>query len=59
MAMWQFAVLSGLPRFFNEKYIYNNALLNFEREIKGLFRFKGISENGRYLYSIEYNLPFV
>lgn len=45
--------------YLEEKYIYDDldALLNFVREIKGLFKFSGISENGRYLYSIEYNLP--
>lgn len=45
--------------YLEEKYIYDDleAVLNFAREIQGLFTFNGISENGRYLYSIEYNLP--
>lgn len=45
--------------YLEEKYIYDDleAVLNFAREIQGLFTFNGISENGRCLYSIEYNLP--
>lgn len=31
--------------------------MNFAKEIKALFRFVGISESGRCLYSIEYDLP--
>lgn len=45
--------------YLEEKDIYDDldALLNFTREIRKLFKFKGISENGRFIYSIEYNLP--
>jgi len=45
--------------YLEEKYIYDDldAVLNFAKEIKELFKFIGISESGRYLYSIEYDLP--
>ena len=31
--------------------------MSFAKEIKNLFIFQGVSESGRLLYSIEYNLP--
>ena len=42
-----------------EKFIYDDldAVLSFAKEIKNLFVFKGISDSGRLLYSIEYCLP--
>lgn len=42
-----------------EKNVYDDleALISFITTIKNLFRFKGVSENGRCLYSIEYCLP--
>lgn len=42
-----------------EKDIYDDleALFGFAKEIKKLFAFNGIDDNGRYLYRIEYNLP--
>lgn len=45
--------------YLEEKYLYDDleALLEFAKSIKSLFRYKGISENGRIMYSIEYNLP--
>ena len=45
--------------YLEEKYIYDDldAVLNFAKEIKTLFKLNGISESGRYLYSIEYDLP--
>lgn len=45
--------------YLEEKYIYDDldAVLNFAKEIKDLFKFNGISESGRCLYSIEYDLP--
>lgn len=45
--------------YLEEKYIYDDldAVLSFAKEIKSLFNFKGISDNGRLLYSIEYYLP--
>ncbi len=45
--------------FLEEKYIYNDldALLNFVKEIQKLFVFKTLSEDGKFLYSINYSLP--
>lgn len=45
--------------YLEEKYLYDDleATLNFVKKIKNLFCYKEMSENGRALYSIEYNLP--
>ncbi|MGN0340611.1 MAG: nucleotidyltransferase [Lachnospira sp.] len=45
--------------YLEEKDLYDDleATLNFAKTIKNLFIYKGISENGRALYSIEYDLP--
>lgn len=45
--------------YLEEKYLYDDleATLNFVKKIKDLFCYKEMSENGRALYSIEYNLP--
>lgn len=42
-----------------EKYRYDDlqAVLDFAKEIQKLFIFKEMNENGRFMYSIEYNLP--
>lgn len=52
-------VVSKEYDFLEEKYVYDDldALLSFVKEIKNLFIFQGVSESGRLLYSIEYNLP--
>lgn len=41
------------------KYLYDDleAILNFAKVVKNLFYYKGLSETGRSLYGIEYNLP--
>lgn len=45
--------------YLEEKYLYDDleALLKFARTINTLFVYKGISDNGRNMYAIEYNLP--
>ena len=45
--------------YLQEKYLYDDleALLKFVKSIKSLFYYKGVSEKGRVLYAIEYNLP--
>lgn len=45
--------------YLEEKYLYDDleATLNFAKKIKNLFCYKEMSENGRALYSIKYNLP--
>ncbi|MFR3820870.1 MULTISPECIES: nucleotidyltransferase domain-containing protein [Hungatella] len=45
--------------YLEEKWEYDDldALIGFTKEIQNLFKFQGISENGRVLYRIKYPLP--
>lgn len=45
--------------YLEEKYLYDDleAVLNFTRTIKNLFVYKELSDKGRAMYTIEYNLP--
>ena len=47
--------------YLEEKYLYDDleATLNFAKIIKNLFYYQGVSDKGRDLYSIEYNLPSI
>ena len=45
--------------YIEEKYCYDDlqAVISFAKEIQKLFVFKEVNENGRLMYTIEYNLP--
>lgn len=45
--------------YLEEDYVYDDleALIDFVTELKGFFSFNGITEDGRILYAITYNIP--